>query len=164
LKVVAALALAGLLARLVRAHATAAAGNRVLTALGHGRVRHSPRLRPQLTPRAWAISFAVSSVAYLVQTDAEEIQSGSWHPFAPWLHTYALPVFAVLSVLVALAWSLAGWVRDVEDYAVRILARVRSILGEAFPPAAGHALPADDRGPRRRFGLSFESRPPPLAV
>jgi hypothetical protein len=163
-KVVAALALAGLLARLVRAHATATAGNRVLAALDHRHVRRSPRLRPQLTLRAWAVAFAASSVVYLVQTDAEEIRSGDWHLFAPWLHTYALPVFAALSVLVALAWSLAGWVRDVEDYAVRILARVRSLLSKAFAADAKHALPADERGPRRRFGLSFESRPPPLAA
>jgi hypothetical protein len=51
----------------------------------------------------------------------------------------------------------------VEEYGVRVLAQARRILRAAL--AAGrprHARPGDDLRPRRRFGLAFESRPPPL--
>jgi hypothetical protein len=165
LKVVGALALAAVVARIVRAHATADAGNRLLTAVGHSHERRAVRLRPTLTFRAWLASFAACSLVYLVQADMEEgLAQGRWPLLAPWLHTYALPVFAVLSVLVALAWSVARWLREVEEYAVRAFARVRSILAVAPALVISHAPPADDHGPRRRFGLSFESRPPPLTT
>jgi hypothetical protein len=72
-------------------------------------------------------------------------------------------VFAVVSVLVAVAWRFARWVHAVEDYAVRTIARVRRLLGAALRVAVRHARPTDDdTAPRRRFGLAFESRPPPL--
>ncbi len=163
-KIVAALALAWVLARFVRARGAADAGNRLLETVGHRAERKAPRLRPGLSPRVWFASFVASSVVYLVQTDAEGIADGRWPVLAPWLHTYALPIFAVLSVLVALAWSVAHWVREVEEYAVRTLDRVREILGAALEPVRQHLLPVDDRGPRRRFGLAFESRPPPLTA
>ena len=83
---------------------------------------------------------------------------------APWLHTYALPVFAVLSVLVSIAWSaVSDWLADVEDYAAATLARVRRIL-RAGPLPARRVRPTAERAPRRLFGLAFESRPPPLLV
>src|SRR5207244_3630585 len=50
-KIVGALALAGLLARGTRARAAAAAGDRLLTALGRGHARRSPRLSPNLPGR-----------------------------------------------------------------------------------------------------------------
>jgi hypothetical protein len=87
---------------------------------------------------------------------------GRWPLLAPWLHTYALPVFAVLAVALAALWRLTGWLDDVEDYAVRTMARVRRLLGAALRVGAPHPRPADDIRPRRRFGLAFESRPPPL--
>lgn len=161
-KVVAALALAALLARIVRAHATADAGNRLLRAVGQPLERRSVRFRPTLTLRGWSASFAASSVVYLVQADGEGIAQGRWPLLAPWLHTYALPVFAVLSVVAALIWSLTHWVREVEEYAVRTLDRVRRYLGAVLRPDTPHAPPVDDLRPRRRFGLAFESRPPPL--
>lgn len=161
-KVVAALALAAVLARLLRARGSAAAGNRLLAAVGHAPLRRTPRLRPTLSPRAWLGAFVASSLVYLVQADVEGISEGRWRLFAPWLHTYSLPVFAVLSILVALAWSVVHWVREVEEYAVRTLDRVRRLLGAALTHELEHEPPADDRGPRRRFGLAFESRPPPL--
>jgi hypothetical protein len=163
-KVVAALALAWALARLVRAWGAADAGNRLLEAVGHRPERRRPRLRPTLSPRVWLASFAATSLAYLVQTDGEGIADGRWPFLAPWLHTYALPVFAVLSVLVALVWNVLHWVRAVEEYAVRMLDRVRQILDAAGERGARWLLPVDDRGPRRRFGLAFESRPPPLTA
>jgi hypothetical protein len=80
--------------------------------------------------------------------------------FGPWLHTYALPVFAVLSLLVAIAWAaVRDWLADVEGYTSKLLARARRILHRSqsqLPPR-----PGDHRAPRRLFGLIFESRPPP---
>src|ERR1700756_3154340 len=55
-----------------------------------------PPMRVELSARLWLSSFFVPSSIYLVQMDAE-----GRHLFGPWLHTSALPVFAVLSVLVA---------------------------------------------------------------
>lgn len=164
-KVLAALGVAALLARAVRAHAAAEAGHRLLARVGYAGEARTPRLRVRLSPRVWAISFAATSLAYLVQTDGESASTGRWPLAAPWLHTYALPVFAALSVLVALVWSVARWVHAVEEYGVRVLARARRILRQALArDPERHARPADDRGPRRRFGLAFESRPPPFAV
>jgi hypothetical protein len=162
-KIVAALTLAALLARLMRAHAAAAAGHRLLGRLGDPRER--PRLQIRLSPRVWMVSFASTSLVYLVHIDAEGLAAGRWPLLSPWLHTYALPIFAALSVLIALVWSLASWVHAVEDYGRRTLERARLILHAALRPARSRRRrPVDDRGPRRRFGLAFESRPPPLAA
>lgn len=164
-KVVGALALAALVARFMRARATADTGERLLMAVGGSSERRSPRLRPELSPRVWFGAFAATSLAYLVQADAEGISAGRWPVIAPLLHTYALPVFAVLAVFVAVAWSLARWLHAVEDYAVQTLARAQRIIHEALRPSRPfHVRPVDDSGPRRRFGLAFESRPPPLLV
>jgi hypothetical protein len=165
-KVLAALGLAALLTRFVRGRATAEAGHRLLARLGHNGERRVPRLQVALSPRAWLLSFAGTSLAYLVQADAEGVAAGRWPLLAPWLHTYALPVFAALSVLVALAWSVTGWLRAVEEYGVRTLAHARRILRAALDASAPRrrVRPVDDAGPRRRFGLVFESRPPPLPV
>ena len=157
-KIVFALVLAALLARLMRGRAAAEAGHR----LGVEATR-APRLRVGLSPRIWLLSFASTSLVYLVHVDAEGLAEGRWPLLAPWLHTYALPIFAVLSVLIALAWSLARWVHAVEDYGRRTLERARLILRAALRVAPKRRpRPVDDRGPRRRFGLAFESRPPPL--
>jgi hypothetical protein len=161
-KIVAALALAALLARLMRAHAAAHAGDRLLARLGHGHERRLPRLQMRLSPRIWLLSFVCTSCAYLVHTDAD---GGRWPLVAPLLHSYALPVYAALSVLVALAWSLTRWVRAVEEYCERTLARVRRILHAALDAARPRPpRPLDALAPRRRFGLAFECRPPPLAA
>ena len=162
-KVLGALTLAALLARGLRAWAAADAGRRLLTAAGHEHAR-SPRLRPGLSPRVWAAAFVATSVAYLVHTDVESAADGRWHFFAPWLHTYALPIFAALAVLIALGWRLASWLYAIEDYAGRTLARARRILGAAPRVRRSFPRPVDDSGPRRRFGLAVESRPPPLAA
>jgi hypothetical protein len=163
-KVVAALALAALLARAIRARATADAGGRLLHAVGQRHDSRGPRLRARLAPRIWLASFAATSFVYLVQADIEGAAAGRWPLFSPLLHTYALPVFAALSVLVAFAWRFARWLYDVEDFAHRTLARVRRILTAAAPPRPRYARAGGDAAPRRRFGLAFESRPPPLPV
>jgi len=162
-KIVAALTCAALLARATRAWAAADAGDRLLTAVGHGSQRRAPRFRPGLSPRIWAAAFAATSLIYLVHADADQAAAGRWPLFAPWLHTYALPTFAVLAVAVAALWRVARWLYEVEDYAVSTIARARRILSAAFhaqvPP---HPRAGDDAAPRRRFGIAFESRPPPL--
>jgi hypothetical protein len=78
------------------------------------------------------------------------------------VHSYALPVFAVLSVLVAVAWRFARWVHAVEDYARGALARARRVISAALPARAAHPRPSDESGLRRRFGVVLDSRPPPL--
>jgi hypothetical protein len=162
-KIAGALTLAALLARGLRAWAAADAGRRLLAATGHPHETRSPRLRPGLSPRVWAGSFAATSLVYLVHTELSSgLADGRWPLLAPWLHSYALPIFAVVSVLVALAWRLAGWLHEIEDFADRTLAHARRILTAVVRVATTHARPADDIGPRRRFGLAFESRPPPL--
>jgi hypothetical protein len=164
-KVAAALGLAALLARATRALAAAGAAERLLAALGHRNGRVTPRLRPRVSFRIWFASFAATSTVYLLQTDVEGIAAGRWPLLAPWLHTYALPIFALLSVLVALVWRLARWVHDIEDHAERALEHVRSILTRVFRDRpARFRRPDDDTAPRRRFGLAFESRPPPVAA
>ena len=164
LKIVTALACAALLARVTRALAAADAGERLLAAVGHGHERRAPRFRPGLSPRIWFAAFAATSVIYLVQSDAEEAAAGRWPLLAPWLHTYALPTFAVLAVAVAALWRVAGWLYAVEEYAATTIDRARSILSAAFGAIAAPHPPAvgSDAAPRRRFGLAFESRPPPL--
>jgi hypothetical protein len=163
-KAVAAMALAALLARAIRARATANAGGSLLRGIGHRHDGRAPRLRATLSPRIGLAAFASTSIVYLIQADAEGAAAGQWPLFSPLLHTYALPVFAALAVLVAFVWSFARWLHDVEDFAYRTLERVRRILTAAAPPRSGYAQPGDDGAPRRRFGLAFESRPPPLAA
>jgi hypothetical protein len=162
-KVVAALALAALLARAIRARATADAGECLLNAVGHGDHTRAPRLCATLSPRIWLGSFVATSVVYLVQADVEGVAAGRWPLFSPLLHTYALPVFAALAVLVAFAWRFARWLYDVEDFAHRTLERVRRILTVSARLTPKYGRTGDDAAPRRRFGLAFESRPPPLA-
>ena len=159
-KIVGALMLAALLARWLRAWAAADAGRRLLVTAGHRHVR-SPRLRPGLSLRVWAAAFASTSLLYLVHLDADRAIAGRWALFDPWLHTYALPVFAVLAVLIAAVWRLAGWLYEIEEFAHRALERVRRILAAPKRLRPRYPRPADDSGPRRRFGLAFESRPPP---
>jgi hypothetical protein len=114
--------------------------------------------------RVWFGAFAATSVLYLVHADADGMAAGGWPLFAPWLHTYSLPIFAGLAFAVAIVWQFASWLYEVEEYAVRTLARVRRILTAALSPSLlrAHSRAADDAAPRRRFGLAFESRPPPL--
>jgi hypothetical protein len=164
-KVLAALVLAALLARLMRAHAAARAGDRLLARLGHAAERPTPRLQVALSLRIWFLAFAGTSVVYLVDADVHDAAVGRWPLFAPWLHTYALSVYALLAVLVALAWSLARWVHAVEEYGERVLEQAHRLLRAVLRGTRmRRPRPTDDLGPRRRFGLAFESRPPPLAA
>jgi hypothetical protein len=149
-----ALLLARLAWRFVRARAAARAARRVLAASG---------VRPSSSaPRHWLAAFVVTSTFFLVQTDAEQVAVGRWPLLWPWLHTSALPVFAVLAVLVALAWSaVARWLADYERYAEDTCARAQR-LDSGPEPQRPRTRPRAAAAPRELFGLAFESRPPPL--
>jgi hypothetical protein len=158
-KIVCALALAALLARATRARAAADACERLLAHVGTGHERQTPTLRPQLSFKVWLAAFLSTAVVYLAQANAERGLS-----LDAWLHSYSLPVFALLAVGVAFAWRFARWLHDVEDYVERAFARVRRILTAVSRLRTVRRRPDDDTAPRRRFGLAFESRPPPLAA
>jgi hypothetical protein len=156
-----ALLLARLAWRFARAHVAARAGRRVLAAVGKAPAP-APRFRLDLSPRLWLTAFLATSTFYLLQTDGEQVASGRWPLLAPWLHTSALPVFAVLAVLVALAWSaVASWLRAYERYAEDTWARAGS-LGHGVVTPARYARTEIQVPPRKLFGHVFESRPPPL--
>ena len=160
-KVGVALLLARLAWRFAKARATERAARRVAAALAVRPHRAAPRVRIELSPRLWLASFLVTAGIFLVQSDAEGLASGRWYLLAPWLHTSALPVFAVLSVVVAVVWrGVAGWLSDYETYAREAAAYVERLVLRAAPVATRHAS-SDDSSPRRLFGLAFESRPPP---
>jgi hypothetical protein len=157
-----ALLLARLAWRFVRARASARAARRVLAASGVRLASRAPRVRLELSPRLWLAAFVVTSVFYLIQRDAEQAVAGQWPLLWPWLHTSALPVFAVLSVLVALAWSaVARWLADYERYAQDTCAHAE-LLGTSPEPIRPRPRHEAEVPPRKLFGLAFESRPPPL--
>ena len=160
-KVGVALLLARVAWRFAKARATARAAGRVAAALCVRPHRTAPRVRFALSPRLWLASFLVTAGIFLVQNDAEQLASGRWYLLSPWLHTSALPVFAVLSVVVAVVWSgVAGWLADYETYARETAAFVNRLVGRVAGVLPRRAR-SGDAGPRRLFGLSFESRPPP---
>lgn len=160
-----ALLLARLVWRFVRARAAARAARRVLAAVGKDPSPVPvPRMRLQLSPRLWLAAFVVTSVFALVHVDADRAASGRWPLLWPWLHTSALPVFAVLAVLVALAWgAVSRWLNEYERYARDTCARAERLAVATESP---RPQPSDrvSLPPRKLFGLAFESRPPPLAA
>ncbi|MGZ4408194.1 MAG: hypothetical protein ACXVY6_05280 [Gaiellaceae bacterium] len=159
-KVAVALMLARVAWRFVKARTVARGARRLLAAHGSPLARPAPRVRIELSPRLWLGSFLVTSLIYLLQVDAEGISAGRWPLLAPWLHTAALPVFAVLSVVVALVYrAVENWLSDYESYARDTAARASRLLGRSLPaprPTGGELV-----APRSLFGLAFEVRPPP---
>jgi hypothetical protein len=159
-KVGIALLLAHLAWRLARAWLSARTAHRTL-GVGPGEM---PRVRPTLSPRLWLAFFAVTATTYLVHADAARIASGRWALFFPWVHSSALPVFAVLSVLFAVLWSaVQRWLADYEQYAEDAVRRARSVASAPTPiqvfPHVALAVP-----PRRLFGRVLDGRPPPAAA
>ena len=156
-RALAALVVAVVVWRALRLHAAAVAGERLL-----GRIGRRPRLRLTLSLRLWMYSFVATSLWFLVQDDAVRLSTGRWPLLAPWLHTYALPVFAVCSLLLAVGWgAVRSWLADVERYAATTLARAKRLLRAAALPVRRRPS-GDERAPRRLHGIVFESRPPPL--
>ena len=159
-KVGVALMLARVAWRFAKARSVAAGARRLLDAQGR-RAGGMPRVRLDLSPRLWLCAFLGTALIYLVQTDAERVSTtGEWPVFGPWLHTSALPVFAVLSVVVAVVYrAVARWLADYERYARAAAARA-SRLAE-YAPVTSRQQVCDDLPPRGLFGLAFEVRPPP---
>ena len=88
-----ALLLVRLLWRVARAHFAERSARRLV-----GGASRLPKLRFALSARLCLSFFLLTSVIYLVQADAEGAEVGRWPLLSPWLHSSALPVFAVLSV------------------------------------------------------------------
>jgi hypothetical protein len=154
-----ALLLVRLLWRVIRARSA----ERAALALVGGSAR-LPRVRLELSGRLCLAFFAVTSAIFLVQQDAEGAEVGRWPLLSPWLHSSALPTFAVLSLLCALVWSaVRRWLADYEAHAEATVARALRLAGRAplrvAPPRPQLVIPL-----RRIFGLALESRPPPVAA
>lgn len=159
-KVGVALMLARLVWRFVKARSVARAARRLLPADESTARLRGPRIRLELSPRLWLGAFVGTSLIYLVQMHAEGISAGRWPLLAPWLHSSALPVFAVLSVFVALLYrTVETWLSAYETYAAETAARA-SVLGSDEPSMPRVAI-AERTTPRGLFGLAFEVRPPP---
>ena len=162
-KIAIALMLAALTWRFFKARAAARTARRLLARVG-APAEEAPRMRVHLSVRSWAVAYALTAGFYLVQTDTERFASGRWPLMSPWLHTSALCVFAVLSVLVALLYgAVSRWLSEYERYAQDAAAAARSLLRRVSPFAGPHAR-GDCDPPRRLFGLAFESRPPPVTA
>ena len=161
-KIAIALMLAALTWRFFKARAAARTARRLLARVG-APAEEAPRMRVHLSVRSWAVAYALTAGFYLVQTDTERFASGRWPLMSPWLHTSALCVFAVLSVLVY--HSGLDWLPTLtnERYAKNAAAAARSLLRGASSFGGPHAR-GDFDPPRRLFGLAFESRPPPVTA
>ena len=161
-KVAVALMLARIAWRVAKASATARTARRLI---GGGVPTRTARVRLELSPRLWLAAFVGTATIYLVQTDAESLAGGDRPLLAPWLHTSALPVFAVLAVVVAIVYrAVEVWLSEVERIAADAVALARRLVGRGSPPTVRPCRDGGDHGPRSRFGLAFESRPPPLAA
>lgn len=157
-----ALLLARLAWRVARARRCERSAVRMLRRAGVP-IATAPKPSVRLSPRLWLAFFAVTSFIYLVQTEAESAVAGRWALLAPWLHTSALPVFAVLAVGLALVWRVVQrWLAAYERFAAAVAERARRIVtagASALTPEYVAVL-----APRRLHGLAFESRPPPFPV
>jgi hypothetical protein len=157
-----ALLVARLAWRAVRARVAVLTARRVLDPLGTRSSLQAPRLRLRLSPRLWLAFFAVTSIVYLVQMDAEQAAVGRWPLLSPWLHSSALPLFAVLAVVLALVWgAVQRWLAEYERLAEDAAAEARRLAATRQEPVVfpRHVMSCP---PRRLFGCAFESRPPPL--
>lgn len=123
-----------------------------------------PRVRATLSTRLSLAFFVVTATTYLVHADAVHLAGGRWALFLPWVHSSSLPVFAVLSVVLALvSGAVQRWLADYEQYAEDAVRLARS-LGRSRPTRAAFPHVVFDVPPRRLFGLVLDSRPPPLAA
>src|SRR5581483_1484595 len=160
LKVGIALLLARLAWRVARAFAIGRTARHLSGVVSRG----MPRVRLTLSPRLWLAFFAVTAATYLVHADLDHVAGGRWALFFPLIHSSALPVFAVFSLLLALLWSVVQrWLADYEQF-VEDAARLARRLTRTPPPKASfpHVLLAVP--PRRLYGRVLDSRPPPLAA
>ncbi len=160
-KVGIALLAARLVWRLARARATERTANGVL-----GSVRRDvPRVRVTLSPPLPVAFFALTAIAHLVHVDVEHTAQGRWALFFPWIHSSALPVFAVIAVLMAVLWSaVQRWLADYERYAEDVARRAHRLTRARRPAPAVFPRVVFAAPPRRLFGFVLDSRPPPTAA
>lgn len=162
-KIAIGLLLARLCWRALQARRLAVAGERALARLGRRSSHSLARPRVTLSARLWLAAFLATSTLYFVPTSTGELSGSGWPLLAPSAHAVALPVFAVLAVLLALVWSaVSAWLHAYERYAEATLAlarRARALVGAVRAWRAERSL-----APRLLFGLAFESRPPPAAA
>jgi hypothetical protein len=156
-------AIALLLARLLWRVLKARLAEQSALRLVGGRAR-VPRIRFELSGRLCLGFFLLTSLIYLVQTDAEGAAAGRWPLLSPWLHSSALPVFAIVGVVCAVVWrAVRDWLADYEEHARETVDRALRRAGAAqlriVRPRVELVIPL-----RRIFGLAFESRPPPLVA
>jgi hypothetical protein len=117
-----------------------------------------------LSPRLWVAFFGLTAVTHLVHVDVEHTAQGRWALFFPWIHSSALPVFAVIAVLMAVLWSVVQrWLADYERYAEDVARRAHR-LTRARPAPAVFPRVVLAAPPRRLFGFVLDSRPPPTAA
>ena len=109
-----------------------------------------PRLRFALSWRLWLLAFLGTTGVFLLQTNAEHAA----------VHSCALPIFALLAVLVAVLYRTAErWLGEYESIAAVAVALCRRVA--THRPPLERAADRDPAPPRRLFGLAFECRPPP---
>ena len=85
----------------------------------------------------------------------DSMVDGRWPLFAPWLHTYALPVFAVVAVVVALAWRFAsGCTRSKSSPTARSPVRAGIPTVATLRIARGPPPPSPSHQHRARSGCS----------
>jgi hypothetical protein len=158
LKVGIALLLARLAWRLARAFAIGRTARHV-PGVVTGRM---PRVRLALSSHLWFAFFAVTAATYLVHADLNHVAGGRWALFFPLIHSSALPIFAVVSVLLALVWGVVQrWLADYEQF-VEDAARLARSLTRARAPKTSFPQVLVAVPPRRLFGLVLDSRPPPF--
>lgn len=152
-----ALVLARLLWRLGRAHRVARGAECVARAFGQRSLR--PRPTVGVSARAWLGSFSAMSVLYVLPSTSAEATAGCWPILTPWLHTQALPVFAVVAVVVAVLWrTVSRWLAELERYGECL----RQLIRSSRAPTRLRWRPRSVvLAPRTLFGLAFECRPPP---
>ncbi len=108
-------------------------GEALLRTLGQRGYR-PPQLRITLSPRLWLASFGATSLWFLIQDEADRLSRGRWPLLAPWLHTWALPVFAVLAVFFSIGWgAVRNWLREVESFAAATVAFACRALRRELP-------------------------------
>ena len=157
-RAIAALVVAAAVWRVCRAHASAAAGERLL---GNRRPAPASARAPLAAPLACVL---LRDRALVPRPDRRR-------PPLPWPLAAVCAVAAHLRAAglrrlldrarARLGRAVRDWLADVEKYAAATFARAsRMLRAAALPPHA--RLVGDDRAPRRLFGLAFESRPPPL--
>jgi hypothetical protein len=148
--------------RIVRAHAAERAARRLIVRLGAAPNARAPRMRIELSARLCAAIFGATSLLFLVQTDLERISTGRWPLLAPWLHSSALPVFAVLSVLASVVYrGCARWLVDYERYSRETVAFAYRLAAHVREPAPAYTT-TDSPPPRHLHGVVLSSRPPPV--